>query len=139
MLYKIFLNKNELGPPCSGACGLFKAADWEDDDVDVMVPCGGTSSTANAQPTGLLHFSLSAQPKLENLHTNTPKVVGTLDSSSLEKSLPRGYLKFINDLEEERDKLKAMVMLSEARINRLVKSNEKSEEEIRCLRNLRMM
>ncbi|XP_019196370.1 PREDICTED: NAC domain-containing protein 82-like [Ipomoea nil] len=99
-----------------------------------------TDITHDVPPTGLLNFSLSAQPNLENHNAHPlppPKVVGgAFNSSCLEKSLPPGYLKFINDLEEERNKLMDSMKQSEAKISSLLESNEQLEEEIRRLKNL---
>nr|GMC50096.1 NAC domain-containing protein 78-like [Ipomoea batatas] len=159
ILCKVFC-KNEMGPPCSGVYGPFNEEEWENDEV--MRQAGFTSNTKNRlkfdlfpgnkcvssdeasslssdvpQP-GLLNFSLSAQPNLGN-HSHLPpppKVVGAFNSSCLEKSVPPGYLKFINDLEEERNKLMDSMKNSEATIRRLLESNEQLEEENRRLKNL---
>lgn len=87
----------------------------------------------------LLDFSLSsAQPKLqeENHNAAPPKVSGSFHSSSLEKSLPPGYLKFITDLEQERDNLKHSLMNSEAIVSCLQSDNERLAEEIKRLKDL---
>nr|GMC55853.1 NAC domain containing protein 50-like [Ipomoea batatas] len=159
-LDKAGVQQNEMGPPCSGVYGPFNEEEWENDEV--MRQAGFTSNTKNRlkfdlfpgnkcvssdeasslssdvpQP-GLLNFSLSAQPNLGN-HSHLPlppKVVGAFNSSCLEKSVPPGYLKFINDLEEERNKLMDSMMNSEATIRRLLESNEQLEEENRRLKNL---
>ncbi|KAL6980289.1 hypothetical protein U1Q18_021931 [Sarracenia purpurea var. burkii] len=100
-----------------------------------------TAATTNMSPA-LLEFPLleSLEPK-EN-HSN--KLL-TFDASNLEKSVPPGYLKFINNLENEilnvsmeRETLKievmraqAMINILQSRIDNLSKENEDLKRVVR--------
>ncbi|XP_031120515.1 NAC domain containing protein 50-like [Ipomoea triloba] len=103
-----------------------------------------SSATISDSPTpefssGLLNFSLTAKPKeKENHGSAAPNNAGggPFNSSCLENSLPPGYLKFITDLEEERDGLKHELMNSEATVSCLQAENEEMAEEIMRLRSL---
>nr|GMD30255.1 NAC domain-containing protein 78-like [Ipomoea batatas] len=100
-----------------------------------------TTTTTNYSPA-LLEFPLlgSIEPK-ESHPTNVP----TFDSSTLEKSVPPGYLKFISNLENEilnvsmeRETLKIEVMRAQAMINilqsRIDLLNKENEDLRRVVR-----
>lgn len=88
--------------------------------------------------SGPLNFSLTAKPKEKENHGSAApnNAGGAFNSSCLENSLPPGYLKFITDLEEERDSLKHQLMNSEATVSCLQAENEEMAEEIMRLRSL---
>lgn len=99
-------------------------------------------TTTNYSPT-LLEFPLldSIGPPKETHLTTTTTSMATFDSSTLEKLVPPGYLKFISNLENEilnvsmeRETLKIEVMRAQAMINILQSRIEvlsKENEDIR--------
>ncbi|RAL42704.1 unnamed protein product [Cuscuta campestris] len=101
--------------------------------------------TTNYSPTPtLLEFPLldSIGPKETQLATTTTSM-STFDSSTLEKSVPPGYLKFISNLENEilnvsmeRETLKIEVMRAQAMINILQSRIEVLNKENQDIRRV---
>ncbi|CAH9118934.1 unnamed protein product [Cuscuta europaea] len=104
-------HKRDDGTTSSHANGSEDSTTTSRDPLTMMM-----TTNNNSQPA-LLEF-----PLMENHHQSTN--VPTFDSSTLEKSVPPGYLKFINNLENEilnvsmeRETLKIEVMRAQAMIN----------------------
>nr|GMC55854.1 NAC domain containing protein 50-like [Ipomoea batatas] len=108
-----------------------------DDDDDSSSATISDSLTPDFS-SGPLNFSLTAKPKEKENHGSAApnNAGGAFNSSCLENLLPPGYLKFITDLEEERDSLKHQLMNSEATVSCLQAENEEMAEEIMRLRSL---
>ncbi|XP_019196368.1 PREDICTED: NAC domain-containing protein 17-like [Ipomoea nil] len=122
----------DLFPGVKGGSDSSSSATISDPQPTKKVAAAGAAAETEFS-SGLLNFSLAAiQPnKVQENHGSS-----AFNSSSLEDSLPPGYLKFITELEEERDTLKHALMNSEATVSCLQADNDRLAEEISRLRSL---
>lgn len=92
-----------------------------DPTTNVSIGNGSEDSTTSQDPSALMEF-----PLLQSLEASKSQPTGqpSFHASTLEKSVPPGYLKFINNLESEfldismqRETMKIEVMRAQAMIN----------------------